>query len=227
MNKNRIHKFSVGHRKRMFEKVLTNHHLTNIEILEILLFFVHKRKDTKPIAKTLIKNFGTLLDVCSAKSEKLMEINGIGPSSIQIIKVFYNLTNMVLYDQIKSTDYLNGFNDIVKYCQFKLSYKKTEELHVIFLNTKNAIISIMEFPYGEVDNVNVSPREIFKQSLERGASSIVLTHNHPSKDPYPSSADIEITKQIQQMLSVVQIKLIDHLIIGGNDYFSFRKNSLI
>lgn len=220
-------KFKLGHRKRLLEKLHNNQMITQTELLEILLFFVIKRRDTKPIAKALLNKFKSVMGVCDASVEMLKSIDGIGDSTVDLIKTFYKLSKSLMFSSVITKDVMENFDQLIKYCQFKLAHKTQEELHVIYLNSKYQIIHIDEQKNGDTTHIDIMPKKIVHQGLNYGAFSIILIHNHPSGDPTPSSADIDATLYLKKLLNELNISLFDHVIVAGSAFFSFKKQKLI
>lgn len=219
--------YAKGHRKRLIKKFLTHsENFNKSDILEIILFLTIPRKDTKTIAKNLDNIYPDLLSLCSAETEELQRINGLGENSILFIKLIYELALRISQEKLQKKDCLNCFNDLINYCKLNLGTKKHEELRVIFLTVKNTIIKDELLFKGTLSAVNVYPREIVKKSLDLGAAKLILVHNHPSGDPSPSSEDVELTKNIQKILKNINIELLDHLVIGGSSFISFRTNKI-
>lgn len=227
MSKDIKTEFTLGHRTRLIEKLYNNYKITSVELIEILLFAVIKRRDTKPMAKMLLSKFKSVMGICEASPQELRSINGLGEKSVQLIKTFYYLLQNVRHDNISNRDVIENFDQLVQYCQFKLAHKAYEELHVIFLNSRKQIIHIEENSNGETSHIDINPKKIVHQGLNYGASSIIITHNHPSGNPTPSSEDIQATLYLKQLLQGLNIALEDHLIIAHSSFFSFKKQKLI
>ncbi len=222
-----------GHRARLKQRFLKSVEDGNLgsfpdyELLEILLFSCFPRKDVKPIAKDLIKEFGSLQQLFTADFRKLNNSKIINESTLTTIKAVYETSLRILKSDMEEKTILQSWKAVLDYCQLAMGSNVKEEFRVLFLNQKNFLIADEVQQRGTIDQTPVYPREVVKRALELGASSLILVHNHPSGDPKPSKADIEITEQIETALISINIKLHDHLIIAGNNHFSFAGNGLI
>ncbi|MDR1289265.1 MAG: DNA repair protein RadC [Holosporales bacterium] len=218
-----------GHRKRVFQK-LTKHGYTSFldyEIVEMMLFLIFKRKDTKPLAKILIEKFGTIDKILEAPYESLMNIPGIGENAVNTFKVIDAIVKSSLQSRIIKKSVIECFDDVLKYCKVNMKNLTSEEFRIILLNGINEIICDEIVQKGSIDSVDVSPREILKLCIEKGAKGFILVHNHPSGDPTPSVNDVYTTKRIQEAANVFNITLYDHIIIGMDKYVSFRNLKII
>lgn len=222
-------KYQQGHRQRACNKLLNNgvNSLCDYEIVELLLFLIFKRKDVKPLAKTLIEKFRTIDRILNAPETELQNINGIGKSAITAIKIVNSVVIAALKSKIIKKNSLNCFEDVINYCKLNMKYLVSEELRILYLNTINEILDDEVLQKGDIDSVNVYPRAITKRSLDLGAKGIILVHNHPSGDPTPSANDIYMTRVIKKALMIFDIKLQDHIIIGGDRFISFSALNLI
>ncbi len=223
-------KTNAGHRDRVKKRFDLSELRTfsDYEFLELLLFYVVPRKDTKQIARDLMAKFGTLNKILSADKADITAISGLGESAYMFFKMLLDLESRLLLPvEHKKFDVLSNFISVVNYCRLTMAFKKTEHFRVLYLNKKNQLIADEVCQNGTVDMVHVYPREIAKKVLEHGACSIILVHNHPSGDPSPSSADIEVTKAICASVRPLGALVHDHIIIAANDSYSFRQNKLI
>ncbi len=220
----------IGHRKRVREKFLesSGKGFQDYEILEIMLFGSSARGDVKPLAKDLIKYFGSLSKVIAATPEELKKVKGMGEAAIACIKVAENLSQRIIKEEItEGKTVIQSWKALLDYCRTTMRHVKIEQFRVFFLNQKNQLIADELQQQGTVDHTSVYPREVVKRALELGASSIILAHNHPSGDPTPSRADIDITRQIVQAAAHLGLNVHDHLIIAGNKHYSFKTHGLI
>jgi DNA repair protein RadC len=223
------HAQNSGHRQRLIKKLIDHgsESFYEYEILEMLLYLIFKRQDTKSIAKELLAKFGSISDVLNASRDDLMQIKGIGKSTYTAFQIIMAALKAYLKNSIASKKVIYCFEDVVKYCQIGMKNLKKEELKIIFLNIVNEIIHDEVFQKGTLTKVNLCPREIVKKCIERGAKSIILIHNHPSGDPTPSAEDIFNTAKIAEACSVFGIDLRDHIIIGDGTHVSFRRLRLL
>jgi len=218
-----------GHRKRLRDKFIKSGlaSLHDYEIAELLLTLGTPRKDCKQPAKEALKEFGSLRGVLEASSEELQEIKGIGPANILGIKLVREVTQEFLKEKIIKKDFCKSAKDVFNYLYSEMSGLKKEVFKVMFLNSKNRILDIETLFEGTLDKSAVYPREIMKKAIKNNAVSLIFVHNHPSGDPEPSQSDKELTRHLVASGKVMEIKVIDHLIIGDNNYYSFAEHNLI
>lgn len=218
-----------GHRWRLREKFLKGglNGFFDYEVIELLLTLGTPRRDCKTQAKEAIKRFKTLRGVLEAEEEELQEIKGIGPHNIFGLKLVQEVSRRFLKDRMMSKPVCHSPKEVFDYLYHALRDLKKEKFKVLFLDAKNRIIEAKTFFEGTVDSSAVYPREIIKSALRWEASSLIFVHNHPSGDPQPSSTDKEITKELIFAATMMQIRVLDHIIIGNNCYFSFADKGLI
>ncbi|MCH9753989.1 MAG: DNA repair protein RadC [Alphaproteobacteria bacterium] len=219
----------AGHRDRAKEKLLKSKasSLSDYELVELVLFYSIPRKDVKPLAKKLIKQFGNVGNVVNAPIQKLDQIPGVGKSTIVLLKLLQSIIREVSKEQITDKPVINSWDQLIIYLRANIGYKTTENFHTLFLNSKNILIEDETHDHGTVNSIGVYPRELVKSALYHDASSVILVHNHPSGITKPSKADISLTDEILKALDAVGITLIDHVIISKNSYFSFKANKLL
>jgi DNA repair protein RadC len=219
----------LGHRQRLRERFLKTgaDGLADYELLELILFGAKPRSDVKPLAKVLIKNFGSFADVVSADVERLRAIDGIGEASIVALKTAQAAALRMMQEQVIDRPALGSWNAVLDYMQARLGRSTVEELHVIYLDRKNTVLADEALQRGTVDHTPVYPREIVKRALDLGATALILVHNHPTGDPTPSRADIEMTKQVKNAVAAVDISLHDHIIIGRGKHASLKSMGLL
>jgi DNA repair protein RadC len=218
-----------GHRKRIFQKLESNHStlFLDYEIVEMMLFLVFKRKDTKPIAKALMEKFGTIDKILSATKDSLMEVSGVGENAVNAFKIIEIVAKSLLRSRIMKKNVIGCFDDVLRYCMLHMKNLTSEEFRILLLNGVNEIICDEIIQKGGIDSVDISPREILKLCIEKGATGFILVHNHPSGDPTPSVDDVYATKRIKEAADVFNIQLYDHIIIGIDKYISFRNLKII
>ena len=221
------HRF--GHRERMREKVLSAgaRSLADYEILEMLLFAAAPRGDTKPIAKNLLKTFGSLAKVLKAEPAALRKVPKVGDAAIATIKVAETLGEKLLRAEIEKKNVLGSWQALLEYCQGTMGDRGIEHFRILFLNNKNHLISDEVQQTGTVNHTAVYPREVVKRALELGATAIILVHNHPSGDTTPSKADIDMTTEIMSAAAALHIRVHDHIIVGNHDCLSFKSRGLM
>jgi DNA repair protein RadC len=218
-----------GHRRRLREKFLNGglDGFLDYEIVELLLSLGSPRKDCKQQAKEALRKFKTLGGVLEASKESLQEIKGIGPHNIFGLKFVQDVSRRFLRSRMMKQPVCRCSREVFDYLYHTLRDSKKEKFKVIFLDTKNQILEEKTVVEGTVDSSAVYPREIIKEALRCDASSLIFVHNHPSGDPEPSESDKEITRELVFATSIMQIKVLDHIIIGDNRYFSFSDEGLI
>lgn len=219
----------LGHRKRLRERFLASdaEQFPDYELLELLLFGAISRGDCKPIAKALIAHFGSYAKVITAEPQRLLEVDGVGEAVIACLKTVEASAQRLLKTEAKEQTILSNWKALLNYCQASMGHKTREEFRVLFLNKKNVLIADEVQQRGTIDHTPAYPREIVKRTLELGASSLILTHNHPSGDPTPSQADIQLTQQVILAAKPLGIQIHDHLIIAANKHYSFKSYGLI
>ncbi|MGJ8531661.1 MAG: RadC family protein [Alphaproteobacteria bacterium] len=201
--------------------------LADYEILELLLFRSLPRRDTKPIAKDLLAAFGSLAGVFGATEKRLTEIDGIGASVANDLKVFHTLATRLGKHALQQKPLLSSWNAVLDYCRTAMAHEEREQFRVLFLDKKNHLIADEVQQQGTVDHTPVYPREVVKRALELSATALILVHNHPSGDPAPSQADIEMTAKIAEILTPLNILMHDHIIIGKHGHASFKALNLL
>ncbi len=220
---------SLGHRKRLREKFLKSGlaGFQDYEIIELLLSLGTPRRDCKPQAKEAIRYFKSLRGVLEASPEDLQKIKGIGPHSIFGIKFMQAVAREFLKEKIMERPICNSSQEIFNYFYHSMRDMKKEIVKAVYLNTQNQIIDVQDLSQGTVDSSTVYPREVMEGAIRCHAVSLVLVHNHPSGNPSPSESDRELTRDLVYAGIVMQIKLLDHLIIGDNKFYSFAGEGVI
>ena len=225
-----------GHRERVRKKFLENgfNGLEDYEVLELLLFYVIPRKDTKAIAKELIKRFKTLANVLKADTLELKTIDGLGDVAITFLKMMGALPEKIYKDELKNQklikDDKNKITDkevLLSFLRNKIGYEDVEKFYVIYLSSSNEVIAFEESSSGTLDRSSIYPREIYKRVIMENAKSIIIAHNHPSGNTCPSKCDIDITNEIAKGLKNFGALLLEHIIITRDSYFSFLEEGLI
>ena len=218
-----------GHRKRLRERFiksgLSGFH--DYEIIELLLTLGSPRKDCKKQAKEVIKKFKTLRGALSASPEELQQIDGVGAHSAFGIKLVWEVAEEFLKQRIMDKPVYKSAKEIFDYLYHSMRDLKKEAFKVIYLNSQNQIIDIADLFEGTVNASSIYPREIMREAIRRDAVSLIFVHNHTSGDPTPSSYDKEITRDLVFAGNIMQIKVLDHIIIGENRYYSFAGEGLV
>jgi DNA repair protein RadC len=220
---------ALGHRKRLREKFLKSglSGFHDYEIVELLLTLGAPRKDCKQQAKDIIKKFKTLRAALAASPEELQQIEGIGPHSAFGIKLVREVAAEFLRQQIVDKPVYKSAKEIFDYLYHSMRDLKKEVFKVIYLNSQNQIIDIADLFEGTVDSSSISPREVIENSIKQNATSLIFVHNHPSGNPEPSPTDKQVTRDLVYAGSIMKIRVLDHIIIGGNKYYSFAAEGLI
>lgn len=201
------------------------HALSDADLLELLLLHSAPRTDTKPLANTLLKTFGSFEKVLNADAGRL---DGIaGPMASSDLKVMAAAATRLARRRLDNSPLISSWEAVITYCRTALAHHSKEAFHVLFLNRGNRLIADECMGQGTVDHVPVYPREVLKRALELNACAIILVHNHPSGDPSPSDSDIAMTKQIRDTAEALSITLHDHLIIGTDREVSMVSEGLI
>lgn len=218
-----------GHRERLRDRFREggDRALADYELLELLLFRLIPRRDTKPIAKALLARFGSLPEVLGAPAHLLTEVKGVGDSVATDLKLVAAIAHRMLKGELKGRQVLASWSSVIEYCRAAMAFETREQFRILFLDKKNALIADEVQQTGTVDHTPVYPREVVKRALELSATAIILVHNHPSGDPTPSRADIEMTRLIVDTAKPLGITIHDHIIIGKDGHASLKGLKLI
>lgn len=218
-----------GHRKRLRERFMRagTDGLQDYELLELVLFRAIPRRDVKPIAKRLLLRFGDFNRVISARPSLLAEVDGISDTVIQELKIVEAAAHSLARAKVMHKEVLSSWSALMTYCKTAMAHRETEQFRILFLDRKNVLIADEEQQEGTVDHVPVYPREVARRALELNASAIILVHNHPSGNPQPSQADIDMTQMVEAALTTLGVTLHDHVIIGKEEDASFRALGLL
>lgn len=213
-----------GHRERLRSRYRDSGDaaLADYEILELLLFRLIPRRDTKPIAKALLVRFGTLGGVFGAPAHLLQEVSGVGEAVALDLKLVSSVAQRMLRSELAGKPVLSSWKALVDYCHTAMAHETREQFRILFLDKRNALIADEVQGHGTIDHTPVYPREVVRRALELSATAVILVHNHPSGDPTPSRADIDMTKTIVDTAKPLGITVHDHIIIGKNGHVSFR-----
>lgn len=226
--KGRTPSYLRDHRKRLRERFMTGGAtaMPDYELLELVLFRAIPRQDVKPLARALIDAFGDFNRVLSASAAQLKQMDGIGDAVIIELKVVEAAAHRLARAKVMQRHVVSSWDALLDYCHTTMAHRDTEQFRILFLDTKNVLIADEEQAKGTLDHVPVYPREVVKRALELNAASLILVHNHPSGDPTPSDADIDMTRQITTAAKALAITVHDHLIIGKSCELSFRAHGL-
>jgi DNA repair protein RadC len=201
--------------------------LADYELLELVLFRAVPRRDVKPLAKALLKRFGSFADLVAAPELRLGEIEGVTPGIVAELKLVHATAIRIGRTKVLQRPVLSTWSTLIDYCRTAMAYAEREQFRLLYLDKKNVLIADEVQGEGTVDHTPVYPREVVKRALELSATAIILVHNHPSGDPTPSHADIVMTKQIVDIAKPLGIAVHDHIIVGREGHVSFRALRLI
>ncbi len=218
-----------GHRERLRGRLRDAgaDALADYELLELVLFRAMPRRDVKPLAKALIARFGSFAEVVAAPPARLAEISGLGASAITELKIVQAAASRFARGVVKQRKVLSSWSSVLDYCRTTMAFADKEQLRVLFLDKRNQLIADEVQQVGTVDHTPVYPREVVKRALELSATAIIIAHNHPSGDPTPSRADIQMTQAIVEIAKPLGISVHDHIIVGKEGYASFKGLKLI
>ena len=201
--------------------------LADYELLELVLFRALPRRDVKPLAKALLAQFGSFAEAVSAPPARLAEIEGLGDAAIDEMKIVQAAANRLTRGEVKRRAVLSSWSSVLDYCRASMAFAEREQFRILFLDKRNQLIADEVQATGTVDHTPVYPREVVKRALELSATAVVLVHNHPSGDPTPSRADIQMTKQIVDVAKPLGIEVHDHIIVGKEGHSSLKGMRLI
>lgn len=217
------------HRKRLKKKFsesgVSSFH--DYEVLELLLSYAIHRKDVKPLAKELLRAFGSLKGLMDAEKESMEKVKGVGAHTAILIKLIKEIGILYLKEKAKEKPQITCTSELLDYCKTYMGGLKDERFCVIYLDAQNRLTNIETIQEGIVNQAVVYPRKVLENALKQKASAVILVHNHPSGQVKPSDADIRLTKTIQETARILDIIVHDHVIIGENRFFSFREEGLI
>ncbi len=218
-----------GHRERLRARFRDQGaaSLADYELLELALFRALPRRDTKPLAKALLKRFGSLAEVLSAPPERLKEVESVGDAVVGELKLIKAFSERLAGEAVRKRPVLASWSALLDYCRAAMAFEEREQFRILFLDKRNVLIADEVQQRGTVDHTPVYPREVMRRALELSATALILVHNHPSGDPTPSRADIQMTETIVEVGKPLGIIVHDHLIIGREGHASFRGLGLI
>src|SRR6185295_4409660 len=218
-----------GHRERLRTRFLNGgaEAMPDYELLELTLFAALPRRDTKPLARALLARFGSFAEVISAPRARLLEVPGVGEAIANHLKIVEAAAHRLAKTKVMGRAALSSWPALLDYCTAAMARAEKEEFRVLFLDRKNCLIADEVQNRGTVDHTPVYPREIVKRALELTASAIILVHNHPSGDPTPSKADIQMTREIVAAAKPLSIAVHDHLVVGRGGHASFKSLGLL
>lgn len=218
-----------GHRARLRARFLKDlgKGFADYELVELLLFMAQPRGDVKPLAKALMKRFGTFADLMAADPEEIKKTPGAKEATVVALKSVQAAALRMMQSNLLNRPAITSWQQLLDYCHASMSREKREQFRVLFLDRKNVLIADEVQATGTVDHTPVYPREVVKQALDLGATAIIMVHNHPSGDPAPSAGDIDMTQEIKEAAGALGISLHDHVIIGRDGHASFKNLGLL
>ena len=218
-----------GHRERLRGRFRDagSDALSDYELLELVLFRAIPQRDVKPLAKALIARFGSFAEVVAAPRARLKELKGVGEAVVDELKVVHAAAGRLARGQVRKQPVLSSWGNVLDYCRTAQAFADKEQFRVLFLDKRNQLIADELQQTGTVDHTPVYPREVVKRALELSATALILVHNHPSGDPTPSRADIQMTRAIVEIAKPLGISVHDHIIVGKDGHASFKGLKLI
>jgi DNA repair protein RadC len=218
-----------GHRERLRDRFRSAGAaaLSDYELLELVLFRGIPRRDVKPLAKSLIARFGSFAEAVNAPEPRLREIAGLGEAAIVELRLMAAVSQRVARGAVKQRPVLSSWSSVIEYCRAAMAFADKEQFRILFLDKRNQLIADEVQQTGTVDHTPVYPREVVKRALELSATAIIMVHNHPSGDPTPSHADIQMTKQVSEIAQPLGIAVHDHIIVGKQGHASLKGLKLI
>ncbi len=228
----------AGHRERLRERARTAgiHHLPDYELLELFLFRSQPQGDVKPVAKALLTRFGSLAAVLAASVEDLMTVKaedsrgrakGVGSETALDLAALHEVSRRVAKEEANKRTVISSWTALLAYVRLSLQHEPREQFRVLYLDKKNQLILDEIQNRGTVDHAPVYPREVVRRALELSASAMIIVHNHPSGDPTPSRADIDMTRQVIEAARALSVQVHDHLIVGREGVASFKQLGLM
>jgi DNA repair protein RadC len=219
----------LGHRERLRDRAMRGGvaALPDYELLELFLFRSLPQGDVKPLAKALLERFGSLSGVLSARPEDLRTVKGVGPSVALDLKLLQEATLRIGLAEVAKRPVISSWSALTAYAKTALAHEPREQFRVLFLDKKNQLIADEVMNEGTVDHAPVYPREVARRALELAASALILVHNHPSGDPTPSGADVDMTRQVVEAAKTLRIAVHDHLVVGRDGVASLKALGLM
>jgi len=218
-----------GHRQRLRQRFLAagSEAISDYEMLELILFRAIPQRDVKPLAKELLATFGSFSEVIAEPVERLNEVDGLGEAAIAELKIVQAAANRLVRGEVKARQVLSSWSNVLDYCRAAMAFESKEHFRILFLDKGNHLIADEQHQTGTVDHTPVYPREVVKRALELSATAVILVHNHPSGDPTPSRADIDMTRAIVEVARPLGIAVHDHLIVGKDGHASLKALKLM
>lgn len=218
-----------GHRARLRKRLIEGggDALLDHELIEYVLALAIPRRDTKPLAKALLHEFGGIAGLLTADADAIGRVKGMGDSAVAALKIVQAASLRLLQDRIRDQPVLASWQALLDYLRADMAHKTTERVRVLHLNSRNMLIRDEAMAEGSIDQATIHPREVIRRAIDLGSSAIILVHNHPSGDPAPSRADIALTRDIADAGKKLGITVHDHIVIGANGHSSMRGMGLL
>jgi DNA repair protein RadC len=219
----------VGHRDRLRARFRDDggDGFQDYELLELVLFRSIPRRDVKPLAKALVKRFGSFAEALAAPPQRLLEIEGVGDGVVTDLKIVAAAARRIAKGELKKRHVLSSWSAVLDYCRTAMAFADKEQFRLLFLDKRNGLIADEVQQSGTVDHTPVYPREVVKRALELSATAVILVHNHPSGDPSPSATDVKMTRDIIDVAQPLGITVHDHIIVGRDGHASLKGLRLI
>jgi DNA repair protein RadC len=218
----------LGHRRRLKDRLMENPRaLADYEVLELVLGYVNVRRDNKPLAKELLRRFGSLRGALSARMEELRDVPGFGPGAEEFINLWREAWARFHEQPLRDRVVFNSPEIVAEMARARIGIREHEEFWMALVDTKNRLIGWEQVSKGTVDQAAVYPREVLSVALRHKASGMILVHNHPGADPRPSAQDVEFTRRIKSAAREVDIRVLDHLVVTENRFYSFQSEGMI
>jgi DNA repair protein RadC len=219
----------VGHRERLRDRAVAGGlgALPDYELLELFLYRSIPKRDIKPLAKGLLARFGSLAGVLGASAAELKTVKGVGEAVALDLRLLQEATLRIGREAVGKRAVIASWSALLSYVKTALAHEAREQFRVLFLDKKNQLIADEVMGHGTVDHAPVYPREVARRALELSASAVILVHNHPSGDPQPSAADIDMTRQVIEAGRALRISIHDHLIVGRDGVASLKALGLM
>ncbi len=218
-----------GHRSRMRARLLAAgpQALADHEMLEMVLFLALPRRDTKPLARALLARFGSFAGAIAAPAAELATVDGLAEAGVAALKLVQGAALRLARAEVINRPVVGNWDRLMAYLTASLAREPVEQFRVLFLDTRNRLLADEAQGRGTVNHTPVYPREVVKRALELHATALILVHNHPSGDPTPSTADLDMTRDIRSAAAALSIAVHDHVIIGSDRWLSFRREGLL
>lgn len=221
----------LGHRERLRQRFLLSEgrDMADYELLELVLTISLPRKDVKPLAKSLINKFGSFANVINADKDELCLVPGIKENTATVLKIINVAAQRTTWQNLQSLDspIILNLDALIDYCRSAMCYSDVEEFRLIYLDSKLHVVGQEIMQRGTINSVAIHPREVIKAAMNNHAASIIMVHNHPSGSVKPSKSDVAMTERIDEACDSIGIKLLDHLVISKNDYYSFAQHDIL